>query len=197
MQKILMIMLVIYIPYCVALTPGRSNVAARITDIGQEFGYGMTLSSSQMLLVNVHGQFNHSTGSLNSSSAVQELPDTTRYAIHVYPELRFYSRPDRKISPFFGVFAHLGYGGRTFDMLSNTDAGVYDTRLSVGGGFSTGAEVFLSSYLSFAVSARWLEYTYEHAVRETDTGSGLLTQTNDSHDVQLVLNPAIYLRLHF
>lgn len=200
MKKYLLFVLIMicYIPWGEATSPGTSNIAARITDFGEEFGFGRMLSSTQMFLIHINGRFNHSSSVIETSTIERDGPDTTRYAIHLYPELRFYNRPKSKISPFFGVFAHFGYGGTTMGGINdNLDADVSKSQLTLGGGFSTGAEVFLSSYLSFAVSARWLHYSYNRISESNDSGAAENITTYQNHNINLKLNPAVYLRLHF
>ncbi|MDZ7722507.1 MAG: hypothetical protein U5R06_06745 [candidate division KSB1 bacterium] len=197
MKQLIFLILIFMIPHGFATSPGTSNVSARITDFGEEFGYGIMFSPTQMFLVNVNGHFSHSTSSIEYPSTQQDGPDTTHYAIHVFPELRFYNRPKSKISPFFGVFTHFGYGGGVRELPDNQDAGLAQSQLTIGAGFSTGAEVFLSRYLSLAVSARWLHYTFENASQIHDTGSMEITTKHISHNLDLKFNPAVYLRLHF
>ena len=197
MRKLFPLMLIFILPYSHATSPGTSNVAARITDFGDEFGYGMMISSAQMFLINVSGQFSHSALANKYQSIEQQGPDTTRYEVHLYPELRFYSRPKSKTSPFLGLYAHLGYGGSIREIVGNQDAGVTESQLTLGVGLSTGAEVFLSSYLSLAVSARWLNYTFENKIHVQDTGTAETTTTNQQHKFNIRMNPAVYLRLHF
>lgn len=178
--------------------PGKSSIAARLTDFGQEFGYGRMISPVNMLLADIDMNFASSDEESKAGETKTEGPFQSTFEFTFWPEYRYYMAPTRKLSPYFGVFGMLGVGKSS----SETPAGdqvnkTSGSSLSVGLGASAGVELFLSEYLSLAIHARVAQYTFKSTQSETDTGFSKVEQNRKQNSFKVDIDPAIYVRIYF
>jgi|GEM_PF-4767929 len=178
--------------------PGRSNLSASITDLGEEFGYGEMISTMTMFMFNVQANFDRNREDVDNGNEQEEGPDNIAYGVTLVPEIRFYSRPDNRVSPFFGVFGLFGYRGAISEFTqAETEVETSTTDLKAGCGFSIGAEFFVNEYLSLSLDSRLLRYQYRKISTEKDFGDATVEETSAGHHVSLRIEPAIYVRLYF
>ncbi len=178
--------------------PGSSNLSARITDIGEEFGYGEMVSTMSMFLFYVQGAFERTTEDVKNGDDNIKGPDNITYGLTILPETRFYSKPDNRVSPFFGVFGLFGYRGVLSEFIQGGETiETNTTELKVGAGFSVGAEFFVNEFLSLSLDSRLFKYQYKKASTDKDYADSTIKEETTGHHVSLDIEPAVYVRVYF
>jgi hypothetical protein len=177
--------------------PGKWGLAARLFySGGTELALSKMASPSTMYLFNTLINVNSSTEEIESGGTTVDGPKNNRFSITVVPERRTYLRPNGRISPFWGIYALIGYSTQTTETPAgmNTLETIQKT-LNGGAGLTFGVEYFMSKYFSLSAHSRMLQYMFSSNTSET--GNPTVTTTKTSHSVSLAIQAALYFRFYF
>lgn len=178
--------------------PGKSSFAAKITNFGQEFGFGRMISPTAMVLIDGSLDYSAERSESKAGANVSQGPTVSSFALTIYPEYRFYLLPRNRVVPYFGFYGIVGIGSSAAEKPTGTSVTAENgSSLTLGAGASVGAEFFFNRYISLAAHARLAQYTYENTKLETDTGFTLVEDTQISHCISFRLEPALYVRIYF
>ncbi len=178
--------------------PGKSSLAARVSNFGQEFGFGRMISPTAMVLIDGSLDYNSERSESKAGANVSPGPTKSSFSLTIYPEYRFYFMPRNRVVPYFGFYGIVGIGSDATEKPTGTSITAENgSSLTLGAGASFGAEFFLNRYVSLTAHARFAQYTYENTKMETDTGFTLIEDTQINHRIGIRLEPALYVRIYF
>ena len=196
-QKITLILLLAVVIQARTL-PGKSSFAARISDLGDEFGFGRMISPTAMVLIDGSLEYVSRNSESKAGANVAPGPTQSEFLLTVYPEYRFYMLPRNRVVPYLGFYGIVGIGSSAAEKPTGTSVTAENgSSLILGAGASIGAEFFLNRYVSLSAHARLAQYTYENSKLETDTGFTLVENKQINHRIGVHLEPGLYVRLYF
>lgn len=201
MKKLVLFLLLIISAVLSAKTqPGKSSLAAGLTELGKEFGFGRMVSSSGMLLLDGSISFESTSEESLYGDQSSDGPQTDAFHLTLYPEYRIYLLPQAKATPYFGVHGVLGIGSTSSEEPTTgniTTTVTNGSSFTIGIGASFGVEYFLNSNVSLSAHARLAQFAGRTTKTETDNGFNLSEFTEKSTTISVELQPALYIRIYF
>ncbi len=102
-------------------------------------------------------------------------------------EWRRYTRPENRISPYFGM-------GPSFGLTRSRSSSFNRLEWNAGLGFNFGAEYHVNEYLSLSSHLPLLGYTFTNGKIEYSNGD---EDREKLHDFHFLINPSLIFRLYF
>ena len=178
--------------------PGKSSFAARVTNFGNEFGFGRMISPTAMVLIDANLEFVSQSEETKVGSNTSKGDIRGSFALNAFPEYRMYIMPRNRVVPFFGMYGLLGIGSTSAEEPTGTSVTAKNgSTLILGAGATLGAEFFLNNFISLAAHARFAQYSFTSEKMETDTGFSVVEQIEHTHRFNMEFEPALYVRVYF
>lgn len=194
----LLLMLILASSLFARTQPGKSSLAARLTDFGHEFGVGRMTTPTSMILVDGSIQYVSSSEESTVGSQTINGPQSDNFMLYVFPEYRYYVLPRNQVTPYIGVFGVFGYGMSSREETVGTNVTVTNsTHLKFGVGASFGVEFFLNNNVSLSAHSRLAQFASETQRSESDNGFNAQEDVTKISRLDVQVEPALYVRIYF
>ncbi len=178
--------------------PGKSSLAARLTDFGHEFGFGRMTTPTSMILLDASVHYTSSSEESTVGSQTVSGPQSDDFMMYFFPEYRYYVLPRGAVTPYIGVFGVFGFGMSSSEQTAGTNVTVTNgSALAFGVGASFGAEFFLNNNVSLVAHSRLAQFSSESQKSESDNGFQTQEDVHRTSTLSVQIEPALYVRIYF
>lgn len=178
--------------------PGKSSFAARVTNFGNEFGFGRMISPFAMVLLDASLEFVSQSQESQIASATLKGDVQSNFSLLAYPEYRMYILPRNRVVPYFGLYGLVGFGSTSAEKpVDDCVIAVNGRTLALGAGATLGAEFFLNDFISLSAHTRFAQYSFTNDKTETASCLSIVENIQQTHRFNLQFEPALYVRLYF
>lgn len=178
--------------------PGKSSFAARVSDFGNEFGFGRMISPVAMVLLDASLEFVSQSQESHVASSTLKGDAQSSFSLAAYPEYRMYILPRNRVVPYFGLYGLVGFGSSSAEV-PEEDCVIAENgwTLVLGAGATLGAEFFLNDHISLSAHTRFAQYSFMNNKMETESCLSTVEDVQQTHRFSMQFVPALYVRLYF